>query len=84
MVHHLKSASKRQSAMVRAPRKPGLGVRLTAEVRTALERAAYDQHRSLSNVIEVALIEWLERNGYLERRESGAVAGVGTEVQKRH
>jgi hypothetical protein len=62
-----KSVSEGHGRRSTSRRKPGLGVRLTVEIRTALERAAYDQHRNLSNVIELALIEWLERNGYLER-----------------
>jgi hypothetical protein len=45
----------------------GVGVRLTPEVRAALDRAAGEQRRSLSNLIEVATAEWLERNGYLKK-----------------
>jgi len=45
----------------------GVGVRFAAEVREALDRAASEQRRSLSNLIEVATAEWLEREGYLKK-----------------
>jgi hypothetical protein len=45
----------------------GVGVRFTPEVREALDRAAGEQRRSLSNLIEVATAEWLEREGYLKK-----------------
>ena len=43
----------------------GVAARLTPEVQEALERAAVDQHRNRSNMLELALIEWLTAHGYL-------------------
>jgi hypothetical protein len=64
-----KSTSKRGRVGTRThkPRGHGVGVRFTAEVREALDRAASEQRRSLSNLIEVATAEWLEREGYLKK-----------------
>jgi hypothetical protein len=42
-----------------------VGVRIDRAILAAAETAADDQHRTLTNLIELALIEWLERNGYL-------------------
>jgi hypothetical protein len=42
-----------------------VGIRIEHVILTAAEKAAQDQHRTLTNLIEFALIEWLERNGYL-------------------
>ena len=56
----------RVGTRTRKPRGHGVGVRFTAEVREALDRAASAQRRSLSNLIEVATAEWLEREGYLK------------------
>jgi len=43
----------------------GVAARLTPEVQEALERAAVDQHRNRSNMLELALIEWLTAHVYL-------------------
>lgn len=44
-----------------------LGVRLPADTRQALEKAAAADHRSMSSLIEKVLTEWLASNGYLSR-----------------
>ena len=40
--------------------------RLSPEVKTAAEKAAEDDHRSLSSLIEKVLADYLKRRGYLE------------------
>jgi hypothetical protein len=42
-----------------------LGVRLQPGVKAALERAAKEDMRSLSSLIEKILVEWLRQRGYL-------------------
>ena len=42
-----------------------MSVRLNPAVRDALERAAADDQRALSAMIEVILTRWLASNGYL-------------------
>lgn len=42
-----------------------LGFRVDPEVKAALERAAKDDHRSLSSLIDKILVEWLRERGYL-------------------
>ncbi len=44
-----------------------LGVRVQPEVKAALERAAKDDMRSMSSLIEKALVEWLREKGYLPK-----------------
>lgn len=43
-----------------------LGVRLSPETRSALEKAAKDDMRSLSSLMEKILVEWLRKKGYLK------------------
>ncbi len=45
---------------------PSLGVRVQPETKAALEKAAKDDVRSVSSLIEKILIEWLRSNGYLK------------------
>lgn len=42
-----------------------LGVRLEPEVKAGLERAAATNLRSLSNLVEMVLSDWLKQHGYL-------------------
>ncbi|MBP6010627.1 MAG: hypothetical protein KBA31_00220 [Alphaproteobacteria bacterium] len=49
------------------PKTPSLGVRLDATVKTALEKAAKDDLRSLSSLVEKVLTEWLREHGYLPK-----------------
>lgn len=44
---------------------PSLGVRLHQETKDALEKAAKDDMRSVSSLVEKVLIEWLRQQGYL-------------------
>jgi hypothetical protein len=46
---------------------PSLGVRVAPETKAALEKAAADDMRSLSSMIEKILVEWLRSNGYLKK-----------------
>jgi hypothetical protein len=43
-----------------------LGVRLEPDTKAALEKAAADDRRSISSMIDRILIEWLRANGYLK------------------
>jgi hypothetical protein len=44
---------------------PSLGIRVQPETKAALERAAKDDLRSVSSLIEKILVEWLRAKGYL-------------------
>lgn len=44
-----------------------LGFRVEAEVKEALEKAAKDDRRSVSSLVEKVLVEWLEKKGYLPK-----------------
>jgi len=46
---------------------PSLGIRVQPETKAALEKAAKDDMRSLSSLIEKVLTEWLRENGYLKK-----------------
>jgi hypothetical protein len=52
---------------VRKRKGHGIGVRFDPPTREALDKAASETHRSLSNLIAVAMIEWLKAHGYLKR-----------------
>ncbi len=43
-----------------------LGIRVQLETKAALEKAAADEMRSMSSLIDKILIEWLWRKGYLK------------------
>lgn len=49
-------------------RHPTTSIRLPAEVREALQRAADGQQRNLSNMALYVLVQWLLREGYLQLR----------------
>lgn len=51
---------------------PSLGIRLQPEVKAALQRAADDDMRSVSGLVEKVLIEWLRARNYLPKPESAA------------
>lgn len=42
-----------------------LGVRLQPDVKAALERAAKQDVRSVSSLVEKIVVEWLRANGHL-------------------
>lgn len=46
---------------------PSLGVRLQPQTKAALEKAAADDMRSVSSLVEKILVEWLRANGYLKK-----------------
>ena len=46
---------------------PSLGVRVQPETKTALDKAAKDDLRSVSSLIEKILVEWLRDKGYLSK-----------------
>lgn len=48
---------------------PSLGVRLQPEVKAALEKAAKDDLRSVSSMVEKVLTDWLRANSYLQKPE---------------
>jgi len=43
-----------------------LGFRLEPQVKEALERAAKDDMRSVSSLVEKVLTQWLREKGYLD------------------
>lgn len=49
------------------PKTPSLGVRVQPETKAALEKAAKDDLRSVSSLIEKILVEWLREKGYLPK-----------------
>ena len=42
-------------------------VRFPADVKAALEKAAADDTRSVSSMIEKVMTDWLKKNGYLKK-----------------
>jgi len=52
-------------ARAKGPHKKATGVRLEPLVAAAVETAARATHRTVSNLIELAVIEYLQREGYL-------------------
>ena len=46
-------------------------MRLDPEIKAAIERAAKDDDRSVSSLVERILKEWLVRRGYLPQAPSG-------------
>lgn len=53
------------------PKLAPLGVRLEPDTRAAIEKAAADDRRPLSSMIEKILVEWLRANGYLKPAKKG-------------
>ncbi|HEX3587770.1 MAG TPA: hypothetical protein VH024_17355 [Candidatus Angelobacter sp.] len=51
-----------------------IGFRLESKELEALKRAAQADHRSVSSLARMVLVEWLRKNGMLEaeRRQEGA------------
>lgn len=45
--------------------KPRVLIRTDDATKAALDKAAADDHRSVSNLIEVVMDEWLRERGYL-------------------
>ncbi len=47
---------------------PSLGVRVQPELKTALDKAAADDLRSVSSMVEKILTEYLREHGYLPKK----------------
>jgi hypothetical protein len=45
---------------------PSLGIRLDPAVKVALEKAAQDDARSVSSLVQKVIAEWLRAKGYLK------------------
>jgi hypothetical protein len=52
---------------------PSLGVRVQPDTKVALEKAAKDDLRSVSSLIEKVLVEWLREKGYLPNGDQPGV-----------
>ena len=48
-------------------RDASVGIRIEKDLKDAAEEAAKDDRRSLASLIEIALIEYLEKKGYLKK-----------------
>jgi hypothetical protein len=48
---------------------PSLGIRVHPETKAALEKAAKDDMRSVSSLVEKVLVEWLKAKGYLQNQK---------------
>jgi hypothetical protein len=44
---------------------PSLGIRIQPDTKAALEKAAKEDLRSVSSLVEKILVEWLRAKGYL-------------------
>jgi hypothetical protein len=77
----------RFSYLARMSKKDPIGVRLDADERVALEKAAADDDRPLSSLCRKIVAEWLREHGWLERGSETSilaepkddVVGVGPE-----
>ena len=50
-----------------------LGFRIEREIKEALVKAAKDDHRSVSSLVELVLARWLREKGYLtDQRDRAA------------
>lgn len=49
---------------------PSLGIRVQPEVKAALERAAADDLRSVSSLVEKIVVEWLRGRDYLPKPQA--------------
>lgn len=51
--------------MVKEPKTAQVNLRLQPSLKEAAEKAAAEEHRSLTSLIEVLLTKWLRERGYL-------------------
>jgi hypothetical protein len=49
---------------------PSLGVRVQPDTKAALEKAAKEDLRSVSSLIEKILVEWLREKGFLRKAKA--------------
>ena len=47
-----------------------LGFRIERDLKEALVKAAKDDHRSVSSLVELVLAKWLRERGYLEKNQA--------------
>jgi hypothetical protein len=52
---------------------PPFDIRVQSETRAALERAAKDDVRPVSSLIEKVLVEWLRAKGYLPSAPANSI-----------
>jgi len=45
----------------------GLSLRIDAAIKTALDKAAAEDHRSVASLVEKILADWAKANGYLKK-----------------
>ena len=57
-----------------------IGLRVDPDMKAALERAAHNDHRSVSQLIKKILIEWLEENTAQQHRGRPVRQAGGTEA----
>jgi len=50
-------------------RSAAIGIRVEPEIKAAAERAAAKDRRTLAALVEKVLVEWLEENGHLPKRQ---------------
>jgi hypothetical protein len=60
-------SNNRGSTMVSGGKPVQIGVRLSAETKKAAEKAAKDDFRTVSGLVEKLLIEYLREKGYLRK-----------------
>ncbi len=48
-------------------RDASVGIRIEKDLKEIAEKAAKDDRRSLASLIEIALVQYLEKNGYLKK-----------------
>jgi len=46
-----------------------LGFRIEREIKEALVKAAKDDHRSVSSLVELVIAKWLRDKGYLDQEQ---------------
>jgi len=52
-------------AVGKSPNDRMLGVRVTDDIFAAVEQAAADDDRTISNIVRIALVKWLRETKYL-------------------
>jgi len=50
------------------PKTAALAFRIDAEMKAALEKAAQDDSRSVSSLVDKIIAEWLRKQGYLKAK----------------
>jgi hypothetical protein len=63
---HLMNANELHSDVHNMPKTAALSIRISPEVKAAIERAAEADSRPVASMAEKILAEWLRANGYLK------------------